>query len=300
MTPPASAPTGALGRVPAPAIFVVSGLTQYVGAALAVGLFDRLPAPAVAWLRVVVAALVLVAWRRPWRRTWTRRDLGAALAFGTCLAAMNITFYVAIDHLPLGTAVAIEFVGPVVVAAVTGSGARERWGIVLAGTGVVLLAGVTFSTGGPEVAVGLAAILAAAAFWAGYIVLGRRIAVRGDGVTTLGVAMAAGALVTAPLLVGRAAPVVGSWGLLAAVVAVAVLSSVVPYGLEQVVMRRVGAAVFAILLALLPATAMVVGAVVLRQWPTPLDLVGLALVSGAIALTSTRRRPAVPDPPATP
>ncbi|MDT0166735.1 EamA family transporter [Actinotalea sp. AC32] len=286
--------------MPAPAIFVVSGLTQYVGAALAVGLFDRIPAPAVAWLRVVVAALVLLAWRRPWRRTWTRRDLGAAVAFGTCLAAMNVTFYVAIDHLPLGTAVAIEFVGPVVVAAVTGSGARERWGIALAAVGVVLLAGVTLGAGGPGVAVGLVAILAAAAFWAGYIVLGRRVAVRGDGVTTLAVAMAAGGLVTAPLLAGSATPVLGSWTLLAAVVGVAVLSSVIPYALEQVVLRRVGAAVFAILLALLPATAAVVGAVVLRQWPHPLELVGLVLVSAAIALTSLRRRPAVPaEPPAT-
>jgi inner membrane transporter RhtA len=308
-TPTTSSSTGgtpagrALGRVPAPAIFVVSGLTQYLGAALAVGLFERIPAAAVAWLRVVVSAVVLVALTRPWRTGWTRRRLGAATAFGVCLAAMNIAFYVAIDHLPLGTAVAIEFLGPVAVAAVTGSGWRERWGIVLAFAGVVLLAGVTLEVGGPGVVVGLVAIGLAAALWAGYIVLGRRVALGGAGVSGLAVAMAAGGLLTAPFLVGSAAPVVTSWWLAGAVVGVAVLSSVIPYGLEQVVMRRVGAAVFAILLALLPATATVVGAVVLGQVPGPLEVVGLVLVSGAIALASARRRPAVvdvPDPDPTP
>ncbi|WNB85496.1 hypothetical protein [Cellulomonas sp. ATA003] len=140
--------SGALDRVPAPALFVASGLTQYVGAAIAVGLFATLAAPTVAWLRIVVAAVVLLAWRRPWRVRWERRDLAAAALFGTVLAAMNVAFYVAIDHLPLGTAVAIEFIGPVAVAAVTGRGWRERVGIALAAAGVVLLAGVTVHAGG--------------------------------------------------------------------------------------------------------------------------------------------------------
>ncbi|MBC7290243.1 MAG: EamA family transporter [Actinotalea sp.] len=292
--------SGALDRVPAPAIFVVSGLTLYLGAALAVGLFAVLPAATVAWLRIVVAAAVLVAWSRPWRRRWTRRDLAVATAFGACLAAMNITFYVAIEHLPLGTAVAIEFVGPVVVAAVTGSGWRERLGIVLAAAGVVLLAGVTLSVGGPGAAVGLVAILLAATFWAGYIVLGRRVAIAGEGMSGLAVAMAAGGLLSAPFLAVPAAPVLTSWTLAAAVVGVALLSSVVPYVLDQVVMRRVGPALFAILLALLPATAAVVGAVVLQQWLTAWEVVGLVLVSGAIALASARRRPALPEPAVTP
>lgn len=139
-------------RVPAPALFVVSGLTQYYGAALAIGLFVLIEASAVAWLRLVAAALLLLAWRRPWRRRWTRQDLLGAGLFGTALAAMNVTFYIAIEHLPLGTAVAIEFVGPVAVAAITGRGWRERIAIGLAAVGVVLLAGVTLSIGGPGAA----------------------------------------------------------------------------------------------------------------------------------------------------
>jgi inner membrane transporter RhtA len=274
--------------VPAPALFVASGLTQYVGAALAVGLFPRLGAGPVAWLRVAVASVVLLAWARPWRRPWTRSDLLGAAAFGLVLAGMNVAFYLAIARLPLGTAVAIEFIGPVAVAAITGHGWRERAGIGLAACGVVLLAGVTLHSGGPDVAAGLVAISVAAALWAGYILLGRRVAHRGSGVAGLSVAMTAGALGLAPFFVSSAGVVLTDPRLAAAVVGVAVLSSVVPYAIEQVVLRRVSAATFAVLLATLPTTAVAVGAVVLRQWPHPVDLVGLALVSGAIALTTAR------------
>ena len=285
-------PGQVLDGVPAPALFVASGLTQYLGAAVAVGLFGQLPAATVAWLRIVVAAVVLILWRRPWRTRWEREDLWAIARFGLVLAGMNVTFYIAIDHLPLGTAVAIEFLGPVAVVAVTGRGWRERAAIVPAAVGVVLLAGVTLRTqGGRSVVVGLVAILAAAALWAGYIVLGRRVANRGahgQGVTSLGLAMATGGCVFAPFLARGALPVLHDVRLAGLVVVIAVFSSVVPYAVEQVVLRRVSAATFAVLLALLPATAAVVGAVTLRQLPQWLDLVGLALVSCAIALTSLR------------
>lgn len=279
--------------MPAPLIFVLSGLTQYVGAALAVGLFGELPPATVAWLRVAIAALVLLAWRRPWRVAWSRAGLRTAALFGVVLALMNVAFYVGIDHLPLGTAVAIEFLGPVAVAAATGSGWRDRAGIGLAAVGVVLLAGVSLD-GGHDAVVGLVAIGVAAACWAGYILLGRRVASAGEagGITGLAVGMTAGGLVLAPFLAASAAPVLHDARLAAVLVAVAVCSSVVPYALEQVVLRRVPPATFAILLALLPATATVVGAVMLRQWPHGLEVVGLALVSAAIALTGQARRPA--------
>ncbi|WP_454050431.1 EamA family transporter [Cellulomonas sp. Marseille-Q8402] len=281
-------------------MFLVSGLAQYGGAALAVALFAVIASPTVAWLRIAVAAVVLLAWRRPWRVRWTRAELVAAVAFGVVLAAMNVSFYVAIDVLPLGTAVAIEFLGPVAVAAVTGRTWRERLGIVVAAAGVVALAGVELRTGGEDSVRGLVAIGIAAACWAGYILLGRRVAQsarpdgdRGpDGITSLAVGMAAGAVVGAPFLAGPAAPVLHDAGLAAAVVGIAVLSSVVPYAIEQVVLRRVTAATFAVLLAMLPATAAVVGAVALRQWPHGWEVVGLACVSVAIVLTATRRAPA--------
>jgi inner membrane transporter RhtA len=281
--------------VPAPALFVASGLTQYAGAALAVGLFPVIAAPTVAWLRMVVAAVALVLVSRPWRARWSRRALGVVALFGTVLTAMNVAFYVAIDHLPLGTAVAIEFLGPIGVAAVTGRGWRERAGIVLAAAGVVLLAGITVTGGGepgaaePGVVVGLVAIGVSAVCWAGYIVLGRRVAVGGTGVTSLSLAMVAGALVFAPFLAGGAGPVLDDAGVALAVVGVGLLSSAVPYAVDQVVLRRVGPATFAVLLALLPATAAVVGALALRQWPHGWEVVGLVAVSGAIVLTSAPR-----------
>ncbi|QCB92418.1 EamA family transporter [Cellulomonas shaoxiangyii] len=274
--------------MPAPLLFVVSGLTQYVGAAIAVGLFAVLPAGVVAWLRIAVSALVLLAWRRPWRDRglWEPRRLGLTAAFGVVLAVMNVAFYVAIEHLPLGTAVALEFLGPVAVAAVTGVGWRDRAAIAVAAVGVVLLAGVSLDAG-PGAVTGLVAIGVSAVCWAAYIVLGRRVARSGaPGAGGLAVAMTAGALVLAPFLAGGAGPALRDPGLAALVVAIAVCSSVVPYALEQVVLRRVSAATFAVLLALLPATAAVVGAAVLRQWPHGLELVGLVLVSGAIALTA--------------
>ena len=127
--------------MPAPLLFVVSGLTQYLGAALAVGIFGTIAAASVAWLRIAVAAVVLVVWQRPWRSRWHLPELRTAVVFGAVLALMNVAFYVAIDHLPLGTAVSIEFLGPVAVAAATGRGWRDRVGIAVAAVGVVLLAG---------------------------------------------------------------------------------------------------------------------------------------------------------------
>lgn len=328
MTQDAAAPPGVAAtgtdRVPALALFLFSGLSQYLGAALAVGLFTQVASATVAWLRVAVSAVVLLAWRRPWRWRWTRADLGASVAFGVVLAAMNVCFYRAIDVLPLGTAVAIEFLGPVAVAAATGLW-RERVGILVAAVGVVALAGVQLDAGADAVR-GLAAAGGAAAFWAGYILLGRRVASGGrrtdddagtptsdgrlgptrsgrpgptrpgrpDGITSLAVAMTAGALLWSPLLARGAAPVLHDVGLALAVVGIAVLSSVIPYAVEQVVLRRVTAATFAVLLAMLPATAAVVGAVALRQWPHGWELVGLACVSAAIVLTAVRRDPGEP------
>ncbi len=274
--------------MPAPLLFVLSGLTQYVGAAVAVELFARVAAPTVAWLRVFVAALVLLVVNRPWRfrAAFSRPALRTAVVFGVVLALMNVSFYVAIDHLPLGTAVALEFAGPVAVAAITGHGWRDRAAIGVAALGVVLLAGVSLD-GGPTAAVGLVAISLAALFWAFYILLGRRVATAATpGLTGLTVAMTAGGVVLAPFFVVSAAPVVADWRLALAVLAIAVCSSVVPYGIEQVVLRRVRPATFAVLLALLPATAAIVGAVLLHQVPHGLEVVGLLLVSGAIALTA--------------
>ncbi|HEY0119300.1 MAG TPA: EamA family transporter [Cellulomonas sp.] len=280
--------------MPAPLLFLLSGLTQYVGAAVAVRLFGTLPPTTVAWLRIAIAAVVLLAWARPWRAPLRGRRLATAAAFGVVLAAMNVSFYLAIAHLPLGTAVAVEFLGPVAVAAITGRGWRDRAAIGVALVGVVLLAGVSLRMG-PGGRVGLVAILAAAVFWACYILLGRRVAGQNGNLAGLAVGMATGAVVFAPILARGAAPVLHDGRLALAVLAVAVCSSVVPYAIEQVVMRRVTAATFAVLLALLPVTAAVVGAVVLRQVPTLAEIIGTLAVCSAIALTGRSQESLTPE-----
>src|SRR3990170_2676147 len=120
----------ALARLPPQALFVLGAISQYVGAALAVLLFASVPAAGVAWLRVVAAAAVLVAWRQPWRTGWTAARLRLVAAFGVALALMNLCFYESIDRLPLGTAVAIEFCGPIAVAAL---GTRTRRDLIALG-----------------------------------------------------------------------------------------------------------------------------------------------------------------------
>ena len=282
-SPPSAAP-GIADRLPPQALFVLGALSQYVGAALAVLLFAVVPAAGVAWLRVVAAAAVLVAWRRPWQMPWTASRLRLTAAFGIALALMNLTFYLAIDRLPLGTAVAIEFAGPIAVAALGSRTRRDILALVLAVAGVLALADVHL-TGSPG---GFALALAAGAFWAAYIVLGHRVAADPglrprDG---LALAMLIGAVAIAPFLVSSAVPALVDPLLLAACLAVGVASSVVPYGLEQVAMRRLPRARFALLLALLPATATVVGAIVLAQVPGLLESAGIALVVIAASLRS--------------
>ena len=261
-------------------MFLVSATSLYAGATLAVRLFDDVAPAGVAWLRLVGASVALVAVRRPWRRSWTRRRLIDAALFGVALAAMNTLFYLAIDTLPLGTAVAIEFIGPVVVGVIGTRTLRNAIALGLGTTGVVLLAGI--EVGGSPL--GVLYALGAAACWALYIVLGKRVAANGDGIDALAVGTAIGTVVLAPLLVGPATQAFSSWNLLAGCLFVGVLSNAVPYGLDQLVLRRVTSAQFALLLAILPAVAALFGAVLLGQVPTPVELVGIALVIGAVAV----------------
>ncbi|GAA2557097.1 EamA family transporter [Pseudonocardia hydrocarbonoxydans] len=270
--------------IPAPALFVVGGLSMYVGAALAVGLFDRLPPSAVAVLRLLGAAAVLLAWRRPGRAAWRGPRLARAVAFGMATGLMNLAFYEAIARLPLGTAVAIEFVGPVAVAAAASRRPRDLAAVALAALGVALIADVRWS-GSPE---GVLWALAAAGMWAAYILLGKRVATAGNGLDDMAVGFAVAAVVLSPLLlVGpRADGALADPTVLLLAVGVGVLSSLVPYVLDQLVLRRVGQARFAVLLALLPATATVVGLVALAQVPGLLEGLGIAAVVAAVALRS--------------
>jgi inner membrane transporter RhtA len=300
---PASRIASWVDAAPAPLLFVAGAVSQYAGAAIAVLLFAAVPAAGVAWLRVVAAAVFLAAWRRPWRDGWSalrppappaspagvaagRRGSAArvalVVAFGAALAGMNLTFYLAIERLPLGTTVAIEFLGPIVVAAAGTRTRRDLGALLLALAGVALLAEV--ERGGSPA--GLAFAFAAAALWAAYIVLGARVAGGGHGTDGLAAGMVAGAVVIAPLAAPPALPALTDPALAAACLSVGVLSSVVPYALDQRVLTRLSPGRFALLLSLLPATAAVVGALVLGQVPAPVEALGIALVVAAVAVRS--------------
>ena len=271
--------------VPPEAVFVVAAVSLYAGSALAVHAFDRVDPVGVAWLRVLAAALVLGLWRRPWRAEWTRRRLALSAVFGVITASMNTCFYMAISEIPLGTAVAIEFLGPVAVAAAFDRSRRNLFVLGMVASGVVLVSGVQLEGS----AVGVAWALASAALWAGYIVFGSKVADEGAGLDGLAAGLALGVVVFAPVGAGPASAAFGDAGLLFVCLGIGVLSNALPYGLDQYVLRRVTADRFALLLAILPVTAAVIGAVMLDQALRPAETAGIALVVVALGV---RRRAA--------
>ncbi len=273
-------PQTPLDRANPVVLFCVAATSLYLGASLAVSLFDHVPPAGVAWWRLLGASAVLLVLRRPWRRTWTRRRVLDACLFGITLAAMNTLFYMSIGEIPLGTAVAIEFIGPVAVGAL-GARTPRAWTSLAFGTaGVALLAGIELSGS----AAGVALALAAACCWALYIPLGARVARNGDGVDGLAIGTAVGTVILTPLLWSAASEALGSlWWVLGGL-SVGVLSNAVPYGLDQVVLRRVSTHQFAVLLAILPAVASIIGAVLLAQVPSVPEALGVALVATAIAV----------------
>ena len=279
-------------RRPAPpeAYFVGSAIFHYLGPAFAVLLFARVEPAGVAWLRIASAAAIFAVWRRPWRTLAAldrpgRRDV---LAMGAVLAVMNVCFYVAIDRLPLGTVAAIEFLPVIAIAAVGTRTARNGAALALAVAGVYLLTDVRLE-GEP---VGVAFAFANAGLFALYIVLAHRVAQakRVSGVDGLAAAMLVAAVVVTPLGGWSAAVAVTDPVALAAGIGVGVTSSVIPYVFDQLALARMSRATYALLVALLPATATVVGALVLAQIPTRPELAGIALVVAGVAVRRERRR----------
>jgi inner membrane transporter RhtA len=271
-------------RVPPHLWFVVSAVFHYLGPAFAVLLFVRVDALGVAWLRIASAALIFAIWRRPWR-IWPRIDRRTKVlivAWGTVLAVMNSCFYLAIDRLPLGTVAAIEFLPVIVLAAVATRTLRNGAALVLAVGGVYLLTDVRLVA--EPWGVGLAAVNAA--LFALYIVLGHRIAQaveRSTALDALALAMLVAAAVALPIGVTDAAPAFTDAATLAAGIGVGISSSVIPYVCDQLAMARLPRATYALMISLLPATATVIGIVVLTQVPSPLEAVGVAFVVGGVA-----------------
>lgn len=276
-------------RISPEALFTVGAVSQYLGAATAFELFDEMGPGTVALLRVLGAAAVIVLLRRSWRKRWSRIELAWTAAFGTVLASMNLFFYFAIERVPLGNSVAIEFIGPIAVAAFGTRTVRSGWALALAVAGVVALAGFA----SPEAQLGALFSLIAGALWAGYIILGHRVARSGTAVDGLGVGMLIGAVVISPVGIIDSLGSAGTGGLGAAVgapllllggVAAGVLSNVIPYGIDQLVMQRLARARFALLQALLPVTATLIGLVWLRQVLSLREVAGIAAVIAAIVI----------------
>lgn len=285
---PAGSIRSAADQLPAPAYFVVSAVFHYLGPAFAVLLFAAIDPLGVAWLRIVSAAIVFAAWRRPWRivRVLASGQRRALVGLGLCLACMNTVFYLAIDRLPLATVGAIEFLGPLLLAVVGLRGRRNLLALVLAVAGVALLMDVRL-VGDP---LGFCLAFANCALFVGYVVLGARIAADGAGsaIDRLGLAMMIAAVALAPVGVGPAMAAFDDPALLAAGAGVGICSSVIPYACDQMALRRMSRATFALFLSLLPAAATVIGVVVLAQVPRPAETAGIALVIVGVAIHQER------------
>jgi inner membrane transporter RhtA len=261
------------------ALFVLAALAQYTGASIAVLLFDEVEPQTVAWFRVIGAALAVLAVSRGWRH-WTRRQLMAAAVFGIATALMNLFFYLGIARVDLGKSVAIEFIGPIAVAAAMTRTTRNGVALGFAVAGVLVLSGVEVG----DNLVGVLFILIASALWAAYIVVGSHVAQLGRGVTGLGIGLAIGAVAIAPIGAPWSGPVWSSGRLLLLCLLVGVFSNAIAYGIDQHVMRRIPVRRFSLLLALLPVTAVVIGWLVLDQPPSGIDLFGIGLVLVGVAM----------------
>ena len=271
-------------RIPPHLYFVVSAVFHYLGPAFAVLLFARVPVLGVAWLRIASAALVLSLWRRPWHalRGLDRSGQTLLLAWGGVLALMNCCFYLAIDRLPLATVAAIEFLPVVGLAALGARTARNAVALLLAVPGVYLLTGIQVE-GEP---LGVALALANAGFFALYIVLAHRVSRLGtlSGLDGLAASMLIALVVVTPMAGWAALPALADPVALLAGAGVGISSSVIPYVSDQLAMKRLARATYSLMVSLLPATATVIGVVVLAQVPTPAEALGVALVVAGVAV----------------
>lgn len=268
------------GAVPPTGLVLVAVASVQVGSALAKGLFDDLGPGGTVLLRVLFAAIVLGALWRPTLRGVSRGDLALVAAFGISLAGMNFAFYSALDRIPLGVAVTLEFVGPLGVAVAGSRRAADFLWVAMAAGGILLLAD---PGGGGADAVGVGLALLAGAFWGAYILLSARTGRAFAGGTGLALAMVLAAAVLVPFGLAQGGGSLLRPELLAGGAAVAVLSSVIPYSLELEALRSLPPRVFGVLMSIEPAMAALAGLVVLGERLAARQLVAIVLVAAASA-----------------
>lgn len=262
-----------------------------LGAAVAVPVM----AYAGSWLtsaaRLLVAAAILLALTRPAVRSWRRGDWVRVVFYGVSLGGMNGTFYAAIDRIPLGIAVTIEFLGPLALAALLSRRLRDFGWVALAGAAVAVLGLSGHTDDGRLDPVGVGFALTSAFFWAMYILTGKQVAAQIKGQGPLAVAMLVGATMMIPLGAPSAGILSERPTLLLPLLAVALLSSVIPYSLELRALGRLSARTFGILLALEPVIAGLFGWLILHQHLTGVQLGAMAAVLAASVATTMSERP---------
>jgi inner membrane transporter RhtA len=279
------------------ALACTSVISVQFGAALAATLFSAVGAVGTVSLRFVGAALALLVVTRPWRVRWTSLDLRRVALFGVVLVTMNTSLYIAISRLPLATGITIEFLGPLGVAVATSTSWRQRGWALPAAAGVALLGGSLHA----HDLVGVVAALIAALGWAAYILMSRTLGGSRHGLAGLCLASVLGAAVMLPVGVVSAGAALVRPGTVALGLAVGVLSSAIPYSLDQLALRRLPTAVFGVLTSLNPAVAALAGLLVLGQHLPPRQLLGIAgVIAASIGITLTGRTPRAPRAPAGP
>lgn len=289
MTEAARSPRGDL---PAVGMVLLAALSVQVGAGVAGGLFPQVGPMGATTLRLGLAALVLLVVVRPRVRGWTRRQWWLSVGFGVSLACMNTAFYAAIDRIPLGVAVTCEFLGPLVMSAVLTRRARDLVWVVLALAGVATLGLGGDGQGGALDPVGVLLALVAGGFWAAYVLLSARLGAATPGQSGLAVASVVAGLLVLPAGVAGAGSDLLHPAVLGVALVVALASSVLPYSLELVALRRLPARTFGVLLSLEPAIAALVGLVLLRQGlpVTSWLAVGAVVVASAGSTLAARGR----------
>ncbi len=292
-----TSPSGTLSRVaqavPPHAWFAVSAVFHYLGPAFAVLLFPVVGVLGIAWFRIASAALAFAPITKPWRtlKNATKRERILLFALGACLAVMNSAFYLALDKLPIALVAAIEFVGTIGIALWGLRTGRNYLAFTVAIVGVALLIDVPSLLAADGQAftsdlLGLFWAILNGGLFVLYIVLGHKISQGGasGGVERLGAAMTAAFIFVMPVGFLQALEAFGAPLLVLAGIGVGLCSSVIPYVCDQLAMSRLPRASFAFLLALLPATATIIGVVVLRQIPSAVDIVGVLLVMVGVAI----------------
>lgn len=283
-----------VAAAPPQAYFVGSAVFHYLGPSFAVLLFARVDVLGVAWLRIASAGLIFALWRRPWRKfpMLDRTDRLLIVSLGAVFAVMNVCFYISIDRLPLATVAAIEFIGPIVLAALGARVGRNVAALVAAAAGVYVLTHVRL-VGEP---VGVAFAFANAALFTAYIVLAHRVASRSvmGGLDGLAAAMLFAVVFVSPIGFGAAVHAFSDPVAVVAGIGVGVTSSVIPYVFDQMAMARLPRATYALFVSLLPATATGIGIVVLHQLPSVSDAAGIGLVMIGVGLHRPQPTGAVP------